>query len=121
MYHGDIEILRIGDSLKEELKIPSEFKKQIKSVKKYCTKPELEILLIINKKLMNDFNKVKSKEKPKMFAKKNITIGKQKYDNSTRFYEIFYNDVEELVNDIKEYKKISRNNKNELYLADLLK
>lgn len=47
MYQEQVEILRIGDKLNEELKIPRNYRDKIASVKKYCTKPELEMLFII--------------------------------------------------------------------------
>jgi len=47
MYQGQVEILRIGDKLNEELKIPRNYRDKIASVKKYCTKPEQEMLFII--------------------------------------------------------------------------
>ena len=39
LYYGDVEVLRIGDKLNEELKIPKEYKGKIKNIRKYCTKP----------------------------------------------------------------------------------
>lgn len=44
LYHGDVHVLRIGDKLSDQLTIPKEYKGKIKDVKKYCTKPELEIV-----------------------------------------------------------------------------
>ena len=41
-------MLRIGDKLGDELKIPREYKGKIKDIRKYCTKPELEMLLLIS-------------------------------------------------------------------------
>ena len=61
LYHGDVQVLRIGDKLNDELKIPKEYKGKIKGVEKYCTKPELEMLLIISEGLNADFEKEKSK------------------------------------------------------------
>ena len=48
LYPGDVQVLRIGDKLSDELKIPRAYKSKIKDIKKYCTKPELEMLLIIS-------------------------------------------------------------------------
>ena len=48
LYPGKVEVLRIGDTLNEKLKIPKDYTDKILSVKKYCTKPELEMLLIIS-------------------------------------------------------------------------
>lgn len=49
MYPGnDVLIMRVGDVQNENLKIPSDYKEKIMDIKKYCTKPELEMLLIIS-------------------------------------------------------------------------
>lgn len=123
MYPGTVKIYRIGDKQSDELKIPNEYKHKISSIEKYCTKPELEMLFIIAEQLTGAYEKVKSKTKPKEFAKLNIKCGKRKYDNSTSFYtDYFGSDPELLVQCIKEYKKYNgSHNKDEHYLADLLK
>ena len=124
IYPGhDVLIMRIGDVQNEALKIPADYTDKITDVEKYCTKPELEMLLIISEELISEFNKVKSKVSPKEFAKTHINCGKRKYDNSTRFYADYYgSDPDKLVKAIKDYKRIKgKHKKNELYLADLLK
>lgn len=123
IYTGEVKILRIGDGLNEKIKIPTEYKDKIISIEKYCTKPELEMLLIIAEDLVAEFEKQKSKTKPKSFAKENIHLKKKRYDNSTAFYrEYFGNSPELLVKCIKEYKHIKGSHKSdENYLADLLK
>lgn len=55
LYHGDVQVLRIGDKLNDELKIPKEYKGKIRGIEKYCTKPELEMLLIISEGLNADY------------------------------------------------------------------
>ena len=93
-----------------------------KDIYKYCTKPELEILLIINEGLLKDYEKVKSIESPKTFAKKNIKFNDKKYDQSSDFLKNYYSDINKLIKNLKEYKKYKKkHNKDELYLADLLK
>lgn len=47
IYQGEVTVLRIGDTLNEKLQIPKEYQDKIVSVEKYCTKPELEMLLNI--------------------------------------------------------------------------
>lgn len=122
MYTGEVQVLRIGDALNENFSIPSEYKEQILKVEKYCTKPELEMLLVIAEGLDEDFEKVKSNMKPKDYAKRNISIGRKSYDNSSNFYrEYFGSNIELLVDSIKEYKRIKKHRKDELFLADLLK
>ena len=123
LYPGEVMVCRIGDIQSEKLKIPAEYKEKIIEVRKYCTKPELEMLLIIAESLYHEFEKVKSKVKPKDFAKRYIRCGHRKYDNSTSFYrEYFGNNCSLLIHSICEYKRLrGAHKKDERYLADLLK
>lgn len=123
LYYGDVTVLRIGDKLNDELKIPREYKGKIKDIKKYCTKPELEMLLIISENMDSEFEKVKSKLSPKTFSKENVIYNRARYDNSTAFYREYYGErIDLLVNAIKRYKQLKgKHQKDEFYLADLLK
>ena len=123
LYYGDVEVLRIGDKLNDELKIPREYKGKIKGIKKYCTKPELEMLLIISENMDSEFEKVKSKTSPKIFSKENVVYNRVRYDNSTAFYRDYYGErIDLLVNAIKRYKQLKgKHQRDEFYLADLLK
>lgn len=124
MYPGnDVIVMRIGDVQNESLKIPEDYKEKIVKVEKYCTKPELEMLLIISEGLATEYEKTKSSVSPKAFAKQHIKCGKKKYDNSTQFYLDYYgSNPDALVDAIKEYKRIKKTHKkDELYLASLLK
>lgn len=128
-YNEKVYVLRIGDTQKDDLKIPSELKEIISKdrIKKYCTKPEFEILLIINEGLYNQYKNAKEKSlrnNPKQFAKKYVKYGKKKYDCTNEFIEDYYggNRIDNLVSNIIEYKKIKKDHKDdEYYLADLLK
>ncbi|MCR5558618.1 MAG: GNAT family acetyltransferase [Butyrivibrio sp.] len=124
IYPGIVDVYRIGDKQSDKLTIPKDYKEKIGEVKKYCTKPELEMLLIIAEGLDKDYDKVKSTMSPKEFAKANIKIGKKRYDNSTKFYqEYFENNVKLLVDAIKKYQRIrgKSHDKDELCLGELLK
>lgn len=123
LYPGDVHVIRIGDKLSDELKIPRAYKNKIKDIKKYCTKPELEMLLIISEGLNADFEKEKSKKSPKSFSKENVVYNRTRYDNSTAFYRDYYGDrIDLLVDTIKRYKQLKgKHQRDELYLADLLK
>ena len=79
LYPDEVHVLRIGDGQNEKLEIPSAYRDKITLVEKYCTKPELEMLLIISENLADEYEKVKSKTKPKTFAKANIRCGKRRY------------------------------------------
>lgn len=123
LYPGEVILCRIGDSQNEKLKIPADYKEKIVEVRKYCTKPELEMLLIIAENLYSEYEKVKSNTKPKDFAKQRIYCGRKRYDNSTAFYRTYFGEnFNLLVYAIREYKRLKGSHrKDELYLADLLK
>lgn len=109
-----ITIIRIGDTLKDKLKVDKSVRTKVAGVLKVCTKPELEKLIIINEELRSEFNKVK--DKPSVFLKKR-KIGFNKQYNY--IYDYFYNaNVKEV---LKEYKRIKKHNKDELYLFNFLK
>lgn len=120
VYPGKVTVIRVGDKLGDALKIPRQYKEKIHDVIKVCTKPELEILLIISENLLKEY--LKSKETPKIYAKKNVCIGKRKYKNDTSFYEEYFgNNPDKLVYSIREYKRIhNAHKKDELFLADYL-
>ena len=123
MYPGEVAILRIGDKLSDKLVIPKEYQEKIIYVEKYCTKPELEMLLIISENMTNEYEKVKSKKRAKIFAKENIKCGRKAYKNDTAFYRDYYgNNIPLLVNSIRQYRKHQGSHqKDEHYLAELLK
>ena len=122
-YHDPIEIYRVGDTMTDTLKIPKELIPQIQTQKKFCTKPELEMLLIIAENKVAEFEKVKSKQKPKSFCKKNVSFNRKKYDNSTAFFEDYFQDnIDLLIYAITEYHRTHGKHKTgEGYLFDLLK
>ncbi|MCM1385871.1 MAG: hypothetical protein NC231_00975 [Bacillus sp. (in: Bacteria)] len=119
IYNGDVEIWRIGD----KQNIPLEFKSQIKKVTKFCTLPELEILLILSEKKFREYEKGKSQKHPKDFARENIVYNKCKYKGDTKFYEAYYgSDIDKLIRAIREYKQRNHAHKNdEHYLLEILK
>lgn len=124
IYPGnDVVIFRVGDKLNEKLLVPSAYQYKIKEIRKYCTKPELEMLFIIAEGMFKAFSKEKSTVKPKTFAKEHIKCGKKRYDNSTHFYyDYFSSNVNVLIEAIREYHKLNKaHKKDELYLASLLK
>ncbi len=122
-FPGEVDVYRIGDKQNDKFEIPDDYKGKIDKVTKYCTKPELEMLLIIAEGLEKEYEKVKSTMSPKEFAKANIRLGKKRYDNSTQFFEDYFDkNVDKLVSAIKEYRHIKGRShaKNELCLAELL-
>ena len=122
-YNKEVTVLRIGDSQRDKLIIPDELKDIVSPnrIYKYCTLPEIEMLLIINEGLYSEF--LKSNDKPKEFAKKNIRYNKTKYDQSSEFFVNYYGGrrMANLIDNLKKYKNLKKHNKDQLYLADLLK
>ena len=77
-----------------------------------CTLPELEILVIINEGLFDEFLKDKSQIMPKQFVKEHIR-------GYTNIKDYLAN--HDLKDAILKYKSLKRHNKDQFYLADLLK
>ena len=124
MYPGMVNIYRVGDKQSDKLSIPKDYKDKITEIKKYCTKPELEMLLIIAEDLVDEYEKVKSDISPKEFAKAHIRIGKRKYDNSSKFYRDYFGDnVALLIDSIKMYQRLKgkSHHSDEHCLGELLK
>lgn len=122
MYADEAIVYRIGDKLSDKLNISKDLKQWFVREEKYCTLPELEMLLIISEGKYQDFIKNKSKISPKEYAKKNICYNRSRYDNSSSFYEEYYEDADKLVWAIKEYYRLHKSHKkDERYLAELLK
>ena len=121
--YSDHNLAYIMNTVMKCIRIPEEYKGKIVEVTKYCTKPELEMLLIINEDMVSDFEKAKATISPKVFAKQHICCGRKRYDDSTQFYRDYYSeDVDKLIYAICEYKRSrGAHQKDELYLADLLK
>ncbi len=122
-YNKPVIIYRIGDKQNDELKIPSDLKHIVfeENIFKYCTKPELEILMIINENLFSEFGK--SNLDAKEFAKDKIKYNGRRYDQSSQYIKDYYEGkgIDCLVGNLIEYKRIKKHKKGELYLADLLK
>ena len=110
----DIIFYRIGDTQNDDFDLScfGDIRKAHIVVKKICTKPEIEILIIISEGLFEEYNKHKSKMMPKQFVKSFV-----------RDYIDFehYIDSHDISYAIKEYKRIKNHKKDEFYLADLLK
>ena len=109
----EILFYRVGDTQKEEFDLSCfPLREQYMTVKKVCTKPEIEILIIINENLYQQYLKVYRRFKPKQFVKAYI-----------KNYVDFYNYIEthDLRSAIAKYKKLKNHKKEEMYLDDILK
>ena len=83
LYPGnDVLIMRVGDKQSDRLTIPADYREKIIGIEKYCTMPELEILLIISEGLAKEYDKVKSTTSPKEFAKEHVRFNRKRYDNA---------------------------------------
>lgn len=121
-----IDIYRVKDSQKDQMTFPKEIKQFVSKdrIYNYCTRPEIEMLLIYNEGLMSEYQKEKSKKRPKDFAAQKIVYKGVKCNSSTKFFELYYTGKEnkgKLVANIKDYKKYQAKRKGEKYLSDLLK
>ena len=123
VYNKSVIVLWVGDTQHDKLSIPNDLNDIVSKERifKYCTLPELEILLIINEGMYKQY--LKSKETPKSFAKRNLVYNGKRYDQSNNFLEEYYGGkrINLLVKNIQEYKKIKKHKKDELYLSDLLR
>ena len=116
-YNGPTTILRIGDSQK----IPKDLQRIVskKNVIKYCTKPEIEILFIINENVLKDYQK--SKMPPSKYIKNYFHLKGINYTKSNEFFKEYYKNIQDLINNLEEYKHLKKHSKDELYLVDLIK
>jgi len=107
IYNQPVIILRIGDTQREKFPIPTDLKNIVSKdrIIKYCTLPELEILLIINEGMYKQFLK-SGEKKPKTFAKRNIVYNKKRYDQSNEFFEMYYGGkrISNLIDNLNKYK-----------------
>lgn len=109
----ELVFYRIGDKQTDDYDFKYfELRKDYILVYKVCTLPELEILVIINEKLYDEFLKVKSKSMPKQFVKEHVK-GYTSIEN--------YLKTHDLKDAILRYKSIKKHKKDQLYLADLIK
>lgn len=107
----EIIVYRIGDTLKEELSLKKfKLRKQFIETYRICTKTEIEILVILHEGLYDDYIKSHRDIKPKSYLQSVM----RDYDPKTYF------EKHDVFEDIREYKRIKKHQKDELYLFDLL-
>ncbi len=78
IYPGRVKILRIGDKQSDTFFIPTEYTNKISSVEKYCTKPELEMLLILAEEKGKGLRKNKIHHKTQGFCQKTHCLRQKK-------------------------------------------
>ena len=101
-YDSTVVILRIIDSKREQFNLDKVYAENTKIKKATClTKPEIEILIIIDSNELEKYYKVKSKMKPSEFCKQKLEMSKVK--KSGFIEEYFEYDVQKLIEAIKIY------------------
>ena len=111
------QYLRKGfdDKRNENFKISRAYQHKI-DVINIITAPEIEMLIICNENKYEDYKK--SKKKPSSYCKEDLSYKNVK---SKTFITEYFEDVDSLINAIKEYKRVSNIPNHESSLFDLLK
>ena len=120
--NNGVIIYRVGDKMKDKLKIPSQLmKEKIKNEIKICTLPEFEILLILNENLYDEYLKSKSSLKPSEYYKnKNKSFNKTRKFVNDYFSSLSNKEIIDLIN-LYVLKRSHSHKKDELTLKEILK
>lgn len=112
-----VEIIRIIDSRAESYLIRGAYKSKVEGEIVNCyTRPEIEMLVILNEGKYDQFKR--SKKKPSEYCIHDLKMGKN-IKNKGFISDYFY-DIDDLLNALKEYHQ-RRPNKNEDTIYSLLK
>ncbi len=114
-FDDKITVLRILDSRGENFKISKVYQHKI-NVVNVITAPEIEMLIIFNENKYENFKK--SRKKPNDYCKEDLSYKNVK---SKSFITEYFENVNSLINAIKEYKRVSHIPNDEYSLFDLLK
>ncbi len=114
-FDGKISIIRILDSRREKFKLSRAYQDKV-DVINVITAPEIEMLIICTEDKYQEFKK--SKKKPSIFCKEDLKMSNVKSYDYVREY---FADVNVLITAIKRYTEISKVEKGECTLLDLLK
>lgn len=114
-YDWPLTIVRVVDSLKERFKLGNLYRDSFEVVNVH-TRPEVEILLIINEGRYSDFMKYKSKLKPSEYCIQKLGMSKVK---SASFLESYW-DAKSLCKAAREYKRLHKFEAGEICLTDIL-
>lgn len=116
-----INILRIIDSRNEKFSLERVYDRRIElgeiKVFNILTRPEIEILMIINANHYKDFTNRKGKEKASEYFKR---LSKSKSVKSETFISNYFEDVEVLIKSIEDYNKLHSSKNDEIGLFDIL-
>ena len=114
-FDDKITVLRILDSRGENFKISKVYQHKI-NVVNVITAPEIEMLIIFNENKYENFKK--SRKKPSDYCKEDLSYKNVK---SKSIITEYFENVNSLINAIKEYKRVSHIPNDEYSLFDLLK
>lgn len=107
--YGDehINILRILDSKSERFNLGKVYEERVESgeirVFDILTRPEIEMLIIISEGYYDNFTNKGAGQKASIYCKDEL---KMKDVKSQKFVSSYFYDVEELINSIKEYRRL---------------
>ena len=114
-FDDQISIIRILDSRRENFKLSKAYEHKI-DVINVITAPEIEMLIILSEDKYKEFKK--SGKKPSEFCKQNLKmVNVKSYD----FVREYYRDSRSLVEAIKKYTEVSKIQKGEYTLWDLIR
>ena len=114
-FTSKITLYRILDSRRENFNLGKLYKDKVEVIN-VVTAPEIEMLIIHNENKYGDFKK--SSKKPSEYCKENLKMHEVK---SYKFTEKYFSDIYILTNAIKTHRRMSKIQKNEITLFDLLK
>ena len=114
-FEGKITVFRILDSRRENFNLGKAYQHKV-DVINIITAPEIEMLVILNEERYKDYKK--SGLKPNEYCKATLRLPRIK---SSDFIRDYFSDPNLLLSAIKEYKRVSKVQKGEYTLLDLLK
>lgn len=113
-FSDKVSIIRILDSRRENFKLSKAYANKVDIIN-VITAPEIEMLIIFNEDKYKEFKK--SGKKPSSFCKEELKMTEVKsYD----FVKNYFNEPNVLVSAIKKYHEMSKIQKGEYTLLDLL-
>lgn len=115
-----INILRILDSKRESFSLGKVYEERVKSgeiqIFNILTRPEIEMLIIINEGHYQKFTNKKGSINANVYCKTELNMSDVK---SVKFVSDYFSDIDILINSIKKYKEL-HSRKDEHSLFDLL-
>ncbi|MBR1757289.1 MAG: hypothetical protein IJ744_00995 [Lachnospiraceae bacterium] len=114
-FADQISVIRILDSRRENFKLSKAYRHKV-DVINVVTAPEIEMLIILHENRYREFKK--SGKKPSEFCKTDLHMPDVKsYD----FVKVYFCEPEILIDAIKKYHEVSKIQRGEYTLLDLLK